>query len=482
MSSDSITGGQTSGSVRDDVGALRAEIAAAREEAEQELARLRDELEAVRDLEMPGRDVDAVTESIALQQELDTLRHALREKERIIDATAAQCRRLEDALEDQHLAYDGLQQDLERKHLSLASVREEVARLTTERTELEARYRASLQAGGAPDSRAEQGSGRPGQGGAGRLMVGVATGLVLGAGVMLLIPGPSSEEPAGLDGGPTGEVRAAQAVALPVAGTEPDPVEPAGAPPDDTGPGPMALGNVRDRLSDGTPGPLLVAVQGGGFVMGRRSTLPNDDEGPAHEVEVGGFLIGATEVTFEEYDRFVRATGGRFPSDFGWGRGRRPVVDVSWAEAQAYAVWLSRETGRRYRLPSEAEWEYAAAAGTRTAHWWGVKPWQGRAVCFDCGTLWDQRSTAPVGSFDPNPLGLYDTSGNAMEWVEDCYHPSYVGAPANGQPWVEPGCSFRVARGGAFNKPATSMRSTARQGFETATRLNMLGFRIARDE
>jgi formylglycine-generating enzyme required for sulfatase activity len=238
---------------------------------------------------------------------------------------------------------------------------------------------------------------------------------------------------------------------------------------------------LSDFLRNGSRGPLLVAVEGARFTMGKARALPGDDQGPAREVRVAAFLIGVTEVTFDEYDPFARATGRRLPDDFGWGRGRRPVVDVRWEDASAYADWLSLQSGKRYRLPSEAEWEYAASAGRRTPFWWGYQVGEGRAVCFDCGSAWDKRSTAPVGSFDPNPFGLYDTAGNAMEWVADCYHPSYAGAPDDATPWTRVNCRDRVARGGAFNKPARSMRNTERHRFDADTRLNMLGFRVARD-
>ena len=214
--------------------------------------------------------------------------------------------------------------------------------------------------------------------------------------------------------------------------------------------------------------------------MGHNS-LSGADMGPEHEVQVGPFAIGAYEVTFAQYDRFVRATGRRFPDDFGWGRGDRPVVGVSWSDADAYADWLTRQTGKRYRLPSEAEWEYAARAGGRGSYWWGFGMEPGRAVCFDCGTQWDNRSTAPVGSFAASTFGLYDTAGNAQEWVADCYAPSYAGAPTDGRPRLDGDCAFRVARGGAYNKPSASMRAYARAKLAPESRLNMLGFRVARE-
>jgi formylglycine-generating enzyme required for sulfatase activity len=226
----------------------------------------------------------------------------------------------------------------------------------------------------------------------------------------------------------------------------------------------------------------MIPIEAGRFTMGKARAIPSDDRGPAHTVNLGGYLIGAYEVTFEDYDRYARATAGRLPGDYGWGRGRRPVVDVSFSDAVAYARWLTEQTGHAYRLPSEAQWEYAAAAGSRTNYWWGFRPGEGRAVCFDCGSMWDNRSTAPAGSFASNPLGLYDTAGNVMEWVADCYRPGYEGAPADGSAVTAEGCRYRVARGGAFNKPARSMGSTVRHRFDPATKLNMLGFRVARDE
>jgi formylglycine-generating enzyme required for sulfatase activity len=218
------------------------------------------------------------------------------------------------------------------------------------------------------------------------------------------------------------------------------------------------------------------------FAMGSSTNLPYQDEWPLHDVTLGHFLIGVREVTFAEYDHFARSTGARLPNDFHWGRGRRPVVGVSWDDAQGYAQWLSRQTGRRYRLPSEAEWEYAARGDSPKSYWWGNQRGVGRAVCFDCGTAWDNGMTAPVASLAPNPFGLYDTAGNAMEWVGDCWNPDYAGAPADARARADGDCRFRVARGGAFNKPAVSMRSAARHYFVPETRIDMLGFRLVRED
>jgi formylglycine-generating enzyme required for sulfatase activity len=452
-------------------------------ELERELERLREELATLR-RQQPGRDVDSVTEQIALQQEADTLRRALREKERVVEATAAQCRRLEDALEDQHIAYDGLKQDLERKKLSLAAAREQELTLRKEREDVEERYQALLTVGlgRAPASDAPPGAPP-------RVKAVLAffdrrflAGLLAGTLLVLLPAWLLRSDLLPFGSAPPGEsVSPSAAQSGRASPPEPAAEGPRAADPGDGAARPEVVRTVRDPLPGGGSAPLMLELEGGSFEMGKRRALPNDDAGPAHEVTVPGFLIGASEVTFEEYDRFVRATARRFPNDFGWGRGRRPVLDVSWYDARAYADWLSRRTGKAYRLPTEAEWEYAASAGRRSPFWWGYGLEKGRAVCFDCGTMWDNISTAPVGTFEPNPLGLYDTTGNAMEWVQDCYHPNYIGAPLDGSARDDGSCSMRVARGGAFNKPARSMYSTARQRFAAETRLNMLGFRLARD-
>jgi len=455
-----------------------------------------------------AEDVDTVTEQVALQQELDTVRRTLQEKERLVDAMAAQCRRLEDELEDQHLAYDGLKQDLERKKLSFTETRDQLARVTRDREEIEERYHALLS------------SERPAEiavalasvdtppmdksGSAARFVGGLMAGVLLFAvvlGVWVQLDPSSVDElwsAAGRETGPSTGVSSqavppAEAVletvpdhlsSLATASSAEDAIQAEDAEPavQQEQPPPVVLGTVRDRLSDGSAGPVMVVLQGGDFTMGKQRIMPGDDAGPAHDVQLGGFLISATEVTFEDYDRFARASGRRLPDDFGWGRGDRPVVDVTWNDARVYAQWLSARTGKGYRLPSEAQWEYAASAGERSPFWWGFQAEPERAVCFDCGTKWDNRSSAPVGSFGPNPLGLYDTAGNVMEWVDDCYHADYTGAPLDGRPWDEENCSFRVARGGAFNKPARSMHSTVRQHLAPDTRINALGFRLARDE
>jgi formylglycine-generating enzyme required for sulfatase activity len=179
----------------------------------------------------------------------------------------------------------------------------------------------------------------------------------------------------------------------------------------------------RDRLKSGTEGPEMVVVPAGSFQMGNVEGGGEKDETPVHAVTIQKpFAIGRYEGTFDEYDQFAKATNRKLPADQGWGRGHRPVINVSWEDVNAYVKWLSEQTGKRYRLPTEADWEYAARAGKETAYWWGNDFIKGMANCNGCGSQWDNKQTAPVGSFKPNALGLYDTAGNVWEWVEDCYH------------------------------------------------------------
>lgn len=237
----------------------------------------------------------------------------------------------------------------------------------------------------------------------------------------------------------------------------------------------------RDRMLSGGVGPLMIRLEAGEYRMGSDSTSLNFDEWPAHLVSLRGFSIGRNEITFEEYDAFARATGRGLPNDFGWGRGKRPVVGVNWHDAIAYTKWLSAQTGGRYRLPSEAEWEYAASAGNPASYWWGAGFISNRANCYNCGSEWDGKRTAPVGSFDANPFGLRDTVGNALEWVQDCRHESYQDAPTDGGVWASGDCGKRVARGGAFDLPALNVRSQQRAYFNPDVRLNNIGFRVVRD-
>jgi formylglycine-generating enzyme required for sulfatase activity len=157
------------------------------------------------------------------------------------------------------------------------------------------------------------------------------------------------------------------------------------------------------------------------------------------------------------------------------------VINVSWDDAKEYVAWISAKAGAPYRLLTEAEWEYAARAGTQTAYSWGEKIGRGNANCNGCGSQWDARQPAPVGSFAPNAFGLYDMAGNVWEWVEDCYHDDYDGAPTDSSAWTVDGdCSNRVVRGGSWDSNPQSLRSANRGRSSGVIRVNYLGFRVGR--
>lgn len=225
----------------------------------------------------------------------------------------------------------------------------------------------------------------------------------------------------------------------------------------------------------------MVELAGATYQMGSVGNSMNAEEVPRHEVKLASFSISRFEVTFADYDRYARATGARLPPDKSWGRGRQPVINVSWNDASDYVKWLSAQTGRTYRLPSEAQWEYAARAGSSGSFWWSDSQGDIPANCFNCGSSWDGARTAPVGQFAANSFGLYDMAGNVQEWTADCYHPNYVGAPDDGSVWEGAmDCMQRVVRGGAYSSPLDSLRSARRAQLSQDTRLDNLGFRVVR--
>jgi formylglycine-generating enzyme required for sulfatase activity len=210
----------------------------------------------------------------------------------------------------------------------------------------------------------------------------------------------------------------------------------------------------------------------------------SDNEGPEHRVTLARpFAVSKYDVTFADWDACVKVGGcpqeGQ-ASDGGWGRGRQPVIYVSWDDAKAYVAWLSRMTGKEYRLLSEAEWEYAARAGTKTTYYWGEEIGNDNANCVGCGSHWDGNQPAPVGSFPPNAFGLYEMLGNVWQWVEDCYHENYEGAPTGGSAWTAGDCNHRVVRGGSYVLNLRGIRSAFRSWHPTDIRISYLGFRVAR--
>ncbi|MGY6587977.1 MAG: SUMF1/EgtB/PvdO family nonheme iron enzyme [Wenzhouxiangella sp.] len=244
-----------------------------------------------------------------------------------------------------------------------------------------------------------------------------------------------------------------------------------------------------DTFQDCPDCPEMVVIPAGRFTMGSPSNEPQrqGNEGPQRQVNVPAFALGTTPVKFAQWDACV-ADGGcsHRPGDRGWGRGNRPVINVSWNDAQEYVRWLSGRTGETYRLASEAEWEYAASAGTTTrfntgncittdqANFRGTNPAQG------CPAGQHRGRTTPVKSFAPNAWGLYDMHGNVWEWVADCWNGNYNGAPTDGSAWMSGDCSRAVARGGSWRIVGQTVRSAHRLNGTRGTRNDTGGFRVAR--
>ncbi len=261
---------------------------------------------------------------------------------------------------------------------------------------------------------------------------------------------------------------------------------------------PAAVAEPGETFRDCEACPEMVVIPAGSFTMGSPDTEEGHlgREAPQHEVSFAApFAIGKYEVTFAEWDACIDAGAcGRTPDDEGWGRDTRPVINVTWQDAQDYVAWLSRATGHTYRLPSEAEWEYAARAGTTGARPWGSSltsvchhantadeeaedlfPDFRTAACSDAHT-----NTAPVGSYAANGFGLHDMLGNVWEWVEDCPHDNYEGAPTDGSVWAGGNCEFRVLRGGSWADVPNSVRLADRISLIHQFNNSGAGFRVVR--
>jgi formylglycine-generating enzyme required for sulfatase activity/serine/threonine protein phosphatase PrpC len=228
---------------------------------------------------------------------------------------------------------------------------------------------------------------------------------------------------------------------------------------------------IRDTLRAGGTGPELIEIPAGSFQMGNPRPGGDRDEQPAHAVKLRQFAIMRYEVTVADYSRYTKTAGNA----------KHPVVRVSWDDANRYAQWLSDQTGKKYRLPTESEWEYAASAGSTSLYWWGYQIGTDNALCYGCARGAPPAGPTEVDSYKPNPFGLYDTAGNAYEWVQDCYNDSYTNAPVSGGAWLTGDCNVRIARGGAFSSPAKTLRTTKRTRFDPKHGYDDVGFRLVRE-
>ncbi len=258
------------------------------------------------------------------------------------------------------------------------------------------------------------------------------------------------------------------------AGQGPAPATPAPAAEPATAP---ASGPIRDCSFC----PELVLIPAGSLTMGATDGFAF--ETPVHEVTIPKpFYIGRREVTFDEWDACLSDGGCQYrPGDRGQGRGLKPAADLDWNDTKAYLAWISRKTGKTYRLATKSEWEYAARAGTKTTYYWGTAVEKDHANCAGCNTNPINKTTA-TGTFPPNAFGLFDMAGNAAEWVEDCWADNYKNAPKDGSAYDKADCRERVLRGGSFNNDPRFVRTAARFKYDFDVRYYTNGFRVVREQ
>jgi len=499
----------------EEIGMLRAEMDLARAEAEDKISTLEAELLEVR-VATPEVSSDSESDAMdqeVLRQELEDTKRALGQRQQEIERVLSQQQNLDDTLEDRSAQLEKLAQELEQAkaesqelETKYREAEEERLQAETALTVMQERVEQEVADTSSPEPAPVQ---QVVDGGFSKKsgVMGMAAGVLMGVLILdaFMILSGRGEIITGMMGGD-----APRTVALtPAPEVKPEPQsQVVKAEPVQPGAGSVveaettakaaptkkaaskkpeafssAIGReLQERLASGGVGPKMVRLPSGKFEMGSSRSLIASNERPAHEVSLGSFYMGRYEVTFAEYDRFAKATGRGLPDDKGWGRGKRPVINVSWEDAAAYAQWLSKQSGAVYRLPTEAEWEYAAAGGADSLFWWGYDIGENQANCFNCGGKWAGKQTAPVDSFKPNPYGIHNTAGNVMEWVQDCYHPNYEGAPTDGSAWSSFDCRERVARGGAYSKPGESMRATKRSRQTPASKLPILGFRLVREK
>ena len=229
-----------------------------------------------------------------------------------------------------------------------------------------------------------------------------------------------------------------------------------------TQPPPQLASSVRE--------PETIPLRGGSFAMGSNEDI---SERPVHQVTIKPFAIGKFPVSVQEWNACATAKACGFVST---GKDEAPITNVSWSDARQYVAWLAETTGKPYRLPTEAEWEYAARAGTQTKYWWGDQFQADAANCKNCAA---NEQPVKVGSLKPNPFGLYDMGGSVDQWVEDCWHKTYQGAPADGSAWVEGQCPSHVLRSGSWKNDGRYVRPSNRDSYDTNVRYPTHGFRVA---
>ena len=248
----------------------------------------------------------------------------------------------------------------------------------------------------------------------------------------------------------------------------------------------LAQRTIGEAFRDCPECPELMVVPAGKYAMGSPASEfgRSDDEGPVHTIVLPRpIAVGKYEVTFEQWDACASAGDcSHRPDDRSWGRENRPVINVNWADAKAYAKWLAAKTGKPYRLLTESEWEYAARAGSSTRYPWGDDAGKDQAVLRDATSISNFYQTAPVGTFSANRFGLHDMIGNAWEWTEDCWNESFAGAPTDGSAWLSGDCGQRVVRGASWLSAPRDARTAVRFGYVASARMSDVGFRVVRTD
>jgi formylglycine-generating enzyme required for sulfatase activity/class 3 adenylate cyclase len=281
---------------------------------------------------------------------------------------------------------------------------------------------------------------------------------------------PAAKRPAS-PAPPAPTVAPAQQQAAPQPEPSPAPKQAAPLPPSAS---PVApVGQPTTQAAASVREPEMISLRGGSFAMGSNEDV---SEKPVRQVTVKPFAMGKFPVSVREWNACAAAKACGFTAT---GKDDAPVANVSWSDARQYAAWLAEATRKPYRLPSEAEWEYAARGGTQTRYWWGDQFQSGMVNCKNCSDIPASDQPVKVGSLKPNPFGLFDMGGGVDQWVEDCWHKNYQGAPVDGSAWIESECSSHVIRSGSWRKDQNYARTSNRGSYDTNVRYPTHGFRVA---
>jgi formylglycine-generating enzyme required for sulfatase activity len=255
--------------------------------------------------------------------------------------------------------------------------------------------------------------------------------------------------------------------------TQPPPAAKQAAPLPQPVPPPAPVTQPPTQPAASVRAPETIPLRGGSFTMGSNE---ENSEKPVHQVTIKPFAMGKFPVSVQEWNACAAAKACGFVAA---GKDDAPVTNISWSDAKQYVAWLADTTKKPYRLPTESEWEYAARAGTQTKFWWGDQFQPGMVNCKNCSDIATAEQPIKVGSFKPNPFGLYDMGGGVDQWVEDCWHKNYQGAPADGSAWLEGDCALHVIRSGSWRNDARYARPSNRDGYDTNVRYPTHGFRVA---